>query len=276
MIPTISLRGANVSRLIIGGNPFSGNSHLNQDIDEEMMSFFTTAKIKETLFRCQESGIGTMQLRGDRHIMRILREYRAEGGTMNWVGQTTPEALSYDNNIRQMADFGACAIYHHGTVTDELFKKGELDELQRRLAVIRNAGLPVGLGTHMPEVIRYADEHKWDVDFYMACVYNLSRADRVSSAVSGIANSDEPFFEEDIPVMYETVRNTDKPCLVFKILGATRRCATQATVQAAFDECFASMKPTDAVVVGMYPKNEDQPALNAQYTMNAIRKSQER
>jgi len=92
--------------------------------------------------------------------------------------------------------------------------------------------------------------------------------------VTGIANSDEPFFDEDIPVMYKTVRETDKPCLVFKILGATRRCSSQAEVQAAFDECFRSIKPIDAAVVGMYPKNEDQPALNSAYTIRAIQNAE--
>jgi hypothetical protein len=170
-----------------------------------------------------------------------------------------------------MAGFGAAAMYHHGSVTDALFKAGEFDEIKRRLAVMRGTGLPVGLGTHMPLVIEHADEHHWDVDFYMACVYNISRIERVSSAITGKANEEEPFFDEDIPVMYKTIRNTAKPCLAFKILGATRRCQTQERVQAAFTEAFQNIKDTDAVVVGMYPRDLDQIALNCKYTEEAIR-----
>ncbi len=269
MMPTVSFFGTEISRLIIGGNPFSGNSHVSRQMDEDMQDFFTTAKIKETLARACQCGVNTVQLRGDRHIMRILREFRLEGGQLHWVAQTTPESASFEANIRQMAAFGPIGIYHHGTVTDQLFKEGRYDELKRRFAVMRDSGLPVGLGTHMPAVIEMAEAEKWDVDFYMACVYNLSRQDRVSSAVTGKANEDEPFFEEDIPVMYRAIRSTEKPCLAFKILGATRRCDSQETVRSAFAEAFRNIKPSDAVVVGVYPKDIDQVGLNARYVEEA-------
>ena len=129
----------------------------------------------------------------------------------------------------------------------------------------------------MPEVLRYAEDHNWGADFYMASVYNLSlESNRVSSAITGKPNEGERFEEEDIPVMYEMIRSVDKPCLAFKILGAGRRCATQETVRSAFMEAFANIKATDAVVVGVYPKTEDQVALNCRYTEEAILAAQKR
>ena len=272
MLPVVPLGKVEITRLVIGGNPFSGNSHVSRELDEEMMDFFTTNQIKKTLFRCQESGINAMQLRGDRHILRILREFRIEGGNMHWIAQTTPESGSFEGNIRQMAAAGPAAIYHHGSVTDKLFRDGEYGELKRRLEEIRKTGLPVGLGTHMPQVIRYAEENNWGVDFYMACVYNISRIDRISSAITGKSNEDEPFFEEDIPIMYETIRSVNKPCIAFKILGATRRCQSQETVKAAFTEAFQNIKAIDMVNVGMYPRDIDQPALNAEYAQAACKR----
>ena len=271
MLPQINFGSYRISRLIIGGNPFSGNSHVSRAMDTEMIDFFTTEKIKETLFRCQENGINTMQLRGDRHIMRVLREFRAEGGNMHWIAQTASELKSFEGNCRQIKEAGAIAIYLHGTETDRLFKTCEYDEITKRLREIRNTGLLVGLGTHMPKVIEHAEEHKWDIDFYMTCVYNLSRENRESSAITGKANEGEPFFEEDIPVMYKTIRSVNKPCLAFKILGSTRRCQTQETVKAAFDEAYSNIKPIDAVIVGMYPKNIDEISLNAGYARAAIK-----
>ena len=124
----------------------------------------------------------------------------------------------------------------------------------------------------MPEVIEYAEEHNWGVDFYMACVYNISKTDRESSAITGKANGSEIFDEADIPIMYKTIRQTPKPCLAFKILGAGRRCDSQERVRNAFYEAFENIKDTDAVVVGVYPKCEDHIALNAQYTEEAIKR----
>ena len=276
MLPTIRLGSTEITRLIVGGNPFSGNSHWDSKRDWEMRDFYTSAKIKETLFHCEECGLNAMLLRGDMHIMRLIREYRNEGGKLHWIGMTGSEFLSFNGNVNQMMQYGPCAIYHHGSVTDSLFKKGEYDELKRRLDFIRSKGVPVGLGTHMPEVIRYAEEHDWGVDFYMACIYNISRTDRVSSAVTGKSNSGEIFDESDIPVMYETIRQTPKPCLAFKILGAARRCDSHETVRAAFVEAFANIKKTDAIVVGVYPKDEDHVALDAAYTAEAIRLTEER
>ncbi|MBQ4048190.1 MAG: hypothetical protein IJC93_07465 [Clostridia bacterium] len=274
MLPTIQIGNLAVSRLIVGGNPFSGNSHVNGDLNDQMIDYFTTAKLKETLFHCEECGINTMQLRGDAYMWRIVREYRNEGGKMLWIAQTASEYGSFEGNVNTLANNGADAIYHHGTKTDSMFKDGEIDILLDRLKIIRATGLPVGLATHMPEVIYYAEEHNWDVDFYMGCVYNLSRENRVSSAITGIANSGEAFYEEDIPLMYEAIRAAKKPCLAFKILGATRRCQSQETVQAAFDEAFREIKPTDGVIVGVYPNGRDEVALDARYTREAIEKLQ--
>ena len=33
--------------------------------------------------------------------------------------------------------------------------------------------MAVGLATHIPEVMAYAQDHDWDVDFYLASLYNL-------------------------------------------------------------------------------------------------------
>ena len=41
----------------------------------------------------------------------------------------------------------------------------------------------------------------------------------------------------------------------------------------AFDEAFENIKDTDAVVVGMFPRNEDQPALDSLYTRQAIERA---
>ena len=271
LLPTVNFCGTRMTRLIIGGNPFSGNSHVSHEMDEAMRDYYTTANIKKALHRCVECGINTVQLRADQHIMRILREFRQEGGQLNWIAQTASELASFTGNIRQiMADPSAVAIYHHGTVTDNLYQAGRVDELKERLKAMRESGLPVGLGTHKPEVIRLCEAEAWDVDFYMACVYDLARQQRVSSAISGKANSGERFCPEDIPVMYATIRGTDKPALVFKIMGATRRCASPADVKANFAEAFSQIKPGDCVIVGVFQRDKDQIEENSRFVCETL------
>ena len=65
--------------------------------------------------------------------------------------------------------------------------------------------------------------------------------------------------------MYKVIKQTRKPCFVYKILASGRLCEKPEFVEAAFKECFANIKPSDAVVVGMYDKHIDQYAINAEY-----------
>src|SRR5690348_9192906 len=111
-LPTVRLGGVDVSRLIIGGNPFSGNSHCSSEQDSDMMNYFTVDRIKATLFECERQGLTAMQSRGDRHIMRMLREYRNEGGKLHWITQIASELSDLKTNIRQIAGAGAIGIYH--------------------------------------------------------------------------------------------------------------------------------------------------------------------
>ena len=82
-LPTVRFAGRDVTRLIIGGNPFSGNSHFSSEMDNEMLDYFTNERIKATLFECERQGLTAMQSRADRHIFRMLREYRNEGGRLH-------------------------------------------------------------------------------------------------------------------------------------------------------------------------------------------------
>ncbi|HZO88218.1 MAG TPA: hypothetical protein VFB38_07735 [Chthonomonadaceae bacterium] len=262
ILPTVRLGGADITRLIIGGNPFSGNSHCSPEWDNDMLDYFTTERIKATLFECERQGLTAMQSRADRHIMRMLREYRNEGGKLHWIAQIASELSDLKSNIRQIAAAGAIAAYHHGTRSDNLWHAGRIDEAQELLKVMRDCGLAVGMGSHIPEVIEYVEERGWDIDFYLCSVYNLSRQHRESQIVSG-KRTEEIFDDADREKMFRVIQSVSKPCLVIKILGAGRNCRTPEQTRATFQYTFERIKPTDAVVVGMFPKYRNQIAENA-------------
>jgi len=271
-LPRIQLGPHSITRLIIGGNPFCANSHYSEEMSRDMDEYFTAQRVVEVLRRCEKAGINTVQARGDYHrVLYWLERYRREGGKMQWIAQTASEMADVFQNIRVLAAAGAIAIYHHGTQTDKFWHEGRIDDALDYLKCMRDCGVQVGLGTHIPDVIRYAEEHCWDVDFYMACFYDLSRKPRESALVSGRSNYDlEEFREEDPPAMCEVIRQTPKPCLAFKILAANRKCASQQDVGRAFRFAFDNIKSTDAVVVGMFPKYSDQVAENVAHTLAAV------
>jgi len=57
--------------------------------------------------------------------------------------------------------------------------------------------------------------------------------------------------------MCRVIRQASKPCLGFKILAAGRRCESSQQVHEAFDYAFKNIKPTDGLIVGMFPQLSD-------------------
>ncbi len=270
-LPTIAFGPARVTRLISGGNPLCGNSHFSPEMDAEMRGHFSADTVVRYLHRLQECGINTLQARGDYHrVLYWLELFKREGGKLHWIAQTASEMTDVFRNIRVIAAAGAVGIYHHGTQTDRFWREDRIDDCLDYLKCMRDCGVQVGLGTHIPQVIEYSEEQGWDVDFYMTCFYNLSRTPRESALVSGKASGGEVYPDEDPPRMCETIRATGKTCLAFKIMAAGRRCATQDDVRAAFEFAFASIKPQDAVVVGMFDKYLDQIGLNVGYVREVL------
>lgn len=235
-LPKIKIGNNEVTRLIVGGNPFSGNSHMSGELSKEMRDYYTAEKIKETLKECEKCGINTIQARGDNHIMRVLIEYWNEGGKLQWIAQTASERASVPANIGQIAGTGAIACYHHGSKTDSLYKAGKIDIVKDMLMAMKDNGLPAGLGTHDPMVIRYAEDNNFGVDFYMLAFYNLSKRK-------------EEYLPEDRAEACKVIKEVDKPFLAFKIMAAGRNEPNEA-----FQYTYENIKPKDAVVVGVFTK----------------------
>lgn len=269
-LPQVRLGSHTISRLIVGGNPISGISHLTGELSREMVNYFTAARVKDLLRNCERAGINTWQSRGDRHVMRLLHEYRQEGGRIQWIAQTASELADIARNIRDIAGYGPIGIYHHGAQTDRFWAQGKIELAREMLMVIRQTGLLVGLGTHIPEVVDHAESRGWDLDFYMTCVYNLSRSKEEAQRLAERPVEGELFWDADRERMLEKVRRARKPCLIFKVYGASRKCASSDQMREALRLVSRHAKPTDCVVIGMFPKHQEQVQENARLVAAAF------
>lgn len=258
-----------VSRLMVGGNPISGNSHVSAGMSREMLEYFTAANVKKLLRACEEAGVNTWQSRGDRHILRLLSEYRQEGGRIHWIAQTASELVDIPRNIRDCAAAGAIGVYHHGSQTDRYWASGKIEQARETLKVMRDAGVRVGLGTHIPEVIDYVEDKGWDVDFYMTSLYNLARPKEELARLGGGATR-ELFLDADRERMLERVRRTPKQCLLFKVYGASRKCASRVQMLDALALAARYAKPSDCFVIGMFPKYSEQVHENCELLAAAL------
>jgi len=239
-LPTVPLGPYRISRLIIGGNPFSGFSHQSPERDEEMMDYYTVDRIKQTLHDCETAGLNTCLLRTDAHICRMLREYRNEGGKLQWIAQQDPAERLEDNLRRAMAS-GAIAYFIHGGLADRLYAEGMLSRIGELIEAVKARGLLVGVAGHAPEVHMAVYEAGIPADFHMVSFYNCG---------SLHAGEGERFEPTDPPKAVETIQRIDRPCIAYKVLGAGRVPAERGLRYA-----YQNIKPTDVVVIGMFTKD---------------------
>jgi len=259
-LPRVKLGRLEVSRLLIGGNPFSGISHQHPGLDQELLDYYTTENIKKALARAQQSGINAFVARADRHFLRVLRECHQEGRiSMHWVAQTVPELADFRNGLAAALScpYRPAAIYFHGGLADSLWQEKKLLQLQEFLQMIKDTGVLCELAAHLPETIEEAESQDWPVDFYLTCFYNP--AGRGKKGLTVLTGSAGEYFDEKDPFrMAQAIQAVKKPCLAYKVLAAGRKSVTPGLLKEAFRFAYASIKPGDAVVVGVFQKYRDQ------------------
>jgi len=236
-IPTGKLGNLTVSRLFLGCNQVSGYSHSRdlRYISRLMAEYQTDERVMNTWQLCEEQGINTVLSDPFDKPVRIMKRYRKErGGKIQWISEVHPHGKYYDvrlpdlkENIKQVVDNGANAMYIQGGVTDSFVDRGLLDELGEALEFMKQTGLPSGLGAHSIENPKVCMKAGIIPDFYMKTFHAddywsaTPRAQRAEFRV----DSGKPEDHDNIWDIYpETTREVmarfQKPWIAFKVMAA--------------------------------------------------------
>jgi hypothetical protein len=261
-LPTVKLRDKQVTRLIAGGNPIAGFSHATPRLDNLMRQYFTVERTTEFIRHLEEEGIDTWQCSYQVVGRDALRAARERGSKIQYI------CLSADRptvRFQDVLDTKPIAIVHHGSDTDRLMQAGQHQKIHDYVKRVQDAGIIAGISTHHPEYLARFEDYGWSHEFYMSCCYNLTRDPEEVRAKLGDVTVDEMFLRNDPAKMLARVREVKRPCLAFKILAAGRVCQTKATVEKAFQFAYANIKPTDAVIVGMFPVLHDEVREDAEF-----------
>jgi len=274
ILPTVAFGSQRVTRLIAGGNPIFGYSHFNLQYNRHMVEYFTDERVVRFMLDCEKAGINTWQSNykpRSQHHYSLIRE---AGCKMHWIclanptdadpkAETTGDYHAAVAKVVAMAaKAGPIGIAQHGGVTDTLWRAGKLDRLRTFIDCVHEAGFPAGISTHNPAVVEAIEEKGWSHDFFMTCFYDVMRQPEEFQKEIGVVPVGETYLSSDPPRMCKVIRQVKKPCLAFKILAAGRLCETAEEVREAFKFAFQNIKPTDAVIVGMYPRYSDQVSEN--------------
>ncbi|MDX2150576.1 MAG: hypothetical protein SFV54_07570 [Bryobacteraceae bacterium] len=263
-LPKVKFGETEVTRLIIGSNPFYGYTHFNNIYSGMLREYMTQDRRMEILHRAEAAGIGTWQLHYNRQTMEDFQRYRGEGGKMNWFLLGDFEMMSDLSLVAKVAkELKPIGIAHHGNRTDERFRAGEMNKVREFCKAVRDTGVMVGVSTHNPAVVDSIESGGWDIDYFMTCLYRVTRTREEAREAFGEAPMGEIYMEKDPERMTKMVRATKRPCLAFKILAAGRSTDRPKDVETAFRFAFENIKPSDAVIVGMCGRPANDVSVNA-------------
>ena len=260
-LPVGRIGDVTLSRLIVGGNPISGNAH-GRDLayaSALMRHYFTDEKCIETLHRCEESGMNTAQLRTDSHIVRVLDKYWKEGGKMRWIAQIKPRRPDLGdlmNDIRMAFDNGATGGYLQGQVADTLVQNGRIDLVGKALDRLKDNGSIAGIGAHALEVIVACEKAGLEPDFYMK---TLHRGDYWSAKIRPARDNIWSVTPGKTIEFMKTVR---RPWIAFKVLAA-------GAIHPREGFRYAFENGADFICVGMFDFQVRENAMIARDTLSA-------
>lgn len=264
-LPTIQLGPHRISRLVAGWNPIGGHSHTTWIMSQFMREWFTLDRVVEFLRKCEAEGITAWQFDHTDLGVAAIRRLREAGSAMKFICLHAERPT--DAPIKKVIeDTGCIAIVHHGGVSDSLFRAGQAQKVHDFVKKVHDHGVLAGVSAHNPEVIKRIADEGWEVDLFMCCFYYVTRPREEQLAQLGKVSVYEPYYESDPDDMTAVMRQVSQPCLGFKILAAGRLAWSQRQVETCFQRAFARIKPTDGVIVGMFPVYFDEVAANAAYT----------
>ena len=271
MLPQVSLGSHRVSRLIVGGNPIYGYSHFNRQYDMHMREWFTDERIVKLLLDCEQAGINTWQASFNWDMKRQFPKIRGAGCNIQFIclaaswhydekmGRTPEEVLEGTIKCAQAAaEFKPIGIAFHGGATDILFRAGKIDLLKTYIDKVHDLGVAAGISTHDPKILTTLHEKGFANEFYMTGLHYLTRHPEDWIKEIGTVPIDEGWIASDPPKMAEAIRNVDKPALVYKVLGAGRKCNSEEQKRQAIAWAYKNIKPNDATIIGLYPRYSDQ------------------
>jgi len=225
-LPTGRIGSVRISRLIIGGNQFSGWSHSRdlKYLGDLFRAYNTEEKIMETLAIAEESGINTIITASSGYLNRYWNEM---GGHIKWIAQVHPKANDLTSNVKMAIDNGAVGAYVQGGIGDNFVKNGRTDLLGKVVEFIKENGLIAGIGGHSIQVLIAVEKAGINVDFYMKTLHHgdywsaTPRKDRIEFNV----DSGSPYDHDNIwsitpEKTAKFMKKVNKPWIAFKVLAA--------------------------------------------------------
>ncbi|MGA2035063.1 MAG: hypothetical protein ABSG68_22675 [Thermoguttaceae bacterium] len=173
-MPCGKIGKVSISRLVLGGNLIGGWAH-SRDlmyVSNLFKAYNTDQKVFETLALAEQCGINTIQI--DPACNGVVMKYRREHkGKIQSIVCMSPDAdaAKMRDQIKYLVDTGANCLYTHGMMADELARAGRLDVLGKALDLMKEQGVPAGIGSHSLETPMICEKNHLGADYYVKTLH---------------------------------------------------------------------------------------------------------
>ncbi len=225
-LPTGKIGNLRISRVIIGGNQFSGWSH-SRDLPylrDLFLAYSTEERIMQTLQLCEEMGVNAIITSASGYLNKYWKE---RGGRIQWIAQVHPKTTDLTSDIKRAIDQGAVGAYVQGGVGDSFVKAGRADLLGKAVEFTQQNGLIAGVGGHSAEVPIAVAKAGIKPDFYMKTLHhgNYWSATPKEQRVEFNVDSGSPYDHDNIweispEKTIEFMKTSETPWIAFKVLAA--------------------------------------------------------
>jgi len=215
-IPTGTITGLTISRMILGGNQFTYVTHARdlRYVSNLAARYNTPQKVHETMRLAEENGIDTVCIHAGPGVVDSIAEYKKRGGTIkSIVCPTAPikdDLADFTDSCRLCIDAGIEALYLWGVFGDQLVDNPEM--LKRAVNTMRSFGVPVGVAAHNIRVVEVCEREKVKNDFYLKTFHHRNYP-------SANLNHDSSWCDD--PEKHIAVfSKVEKPWIAYKVMAA--------------------------------------------------------
>jgi hypothetical protein len=270
LLPVAPFGKYRITRLIAGANPIYGYSHFNYVFSAHMGEYHTTERVLSFLQELERAGLNTWQASWSERLETDWLKYKEQGGKLQLLVLSRPGFNEEPAILQRVMKLKPMGIAQHGVSTNKFWDAGQFDRSLDYLKRIRDTGAMVGLSCHNPREVEYAEEKAWDVDYYMTALYYMIRPRAEFEKILGEVPLGEVYLPSDPPKMMQMIRKAKKPCLAYKVLAAGRTVNSPQQVKERMDVALNGIKPTDAVIMGLYQRFNDQIGQTAQFVREIL------
>ena len=214
-----------LSRLLLGGNVIGGWAH-GRDMhyfDKTVKAYHTDERVFRTFRMAEACGVNTILT--NPALMRVINRYwREDGGKIQFISDCgNPKGVI--EGARMSVENGASLVYMHGFHADKAAHEGNWKAFRNYLDESRKLGVPVGIGGHSLQTVKFCVEHDCLPDFWMKTVHRIDYptahlGEKKSKNPYGIGVCDNRYVDTDRDEVFAYMKSRPEPWIAFKVLGA--------------------------------------------------------